>query len=333
MRQYSRLTEISFLQNLGITLVVAGHAILFMNDKHLAGPAFNYLFNLIYSFHMPLFMSLAGYLFIHTNIDRGKIGYKEFVVKKFKRLIIPYLFISSIAFIPKTFLSAYALRPAEHSLIFYFRNIFYPGENVIINFWFLPTLFLIFIFFILIRNTNIYKNYYFISALTVALVVLYIYSPLNKIRILNLGGVVQYLVFFWLGCILRLFRNDLKFLRKKPFLLCVLSLLLLFNSLSFDVRYFKLIKAIVGILFSYSLAAIYSSKKIRLFNFIDGYYYQIYLLSWFFETFVRIVFFQKFGINYYLASVLIFFAGLIMPVLVVRMVNKKLPYLRLALGI
>ena len=71
------------LKGLAIILVVTGHIIAFSHpgtvDKSL-------LFNLIYSFHMPLFFFISGYLVF------GRFGptTSGWIQKKFVQLIIPY---------------------------------------------------------------------------------------------------------------------------------------------------------------------------------------------------------------------------------------------------
>lgn len=128
--------KISFLQTFGIILVVLGHT-----EK--TGTSF-FIRDLIYSFHMPLFIFISGYLLKFTTEEKiGDIQLNTFVIKKFKRLIIPYLLISSLAYVPKYLLGKFALRPLELSLKDYILNMLYPWDNPIIFFWFLPTIFLI----------------------------------------------------------------------------------------------------------------------------------------------------------------------------------------------
>ena len=49
----------------------------------------------IYTFHMPLFFLVAGFLFNYTKYSRDFCG---FVKKKFKRLAVPYLVGSLVIF-------------------------------------------------------------------------------------------------------------------------------------------------------------------------------------------------------------------------------------------
>lgn len=81
-----------------IILVIIGHSI-----QYGSGPTYiekqsffnNYIFKFIYSFHMPLFIMISGYL-SHSSINKNNL--KETIISKFKSLIIPILIWSIIPF-------------------------------------------------------------------------------------------------------------------------------------------------------------------------------------------------------------------------------------------
>jgi fucose 4-O-acetylase-like acetyltransferase len=73
-----------------------------------------FLKKIAYSFHMPLFIMISGYLFYITRINKGS-QYKKTLSDKFVRLGIPYVFFTVFAF----FLKVYAggvQRPVALSL-------------------------------------------------------------------------------------------------------------------------------------------------------------------------------------------------------------------------
>ena len=80
-----RIAYVDIAKGLGILLVVWGHSSKF-------------LFNEIYAFHMPLFFFIAGFFF------KDGIGWKDFVYKKVKALLIPF-----IIFYTSTLLFYYSL--------------------------------------------------------------------------------------------------------------------------------------------------------------------------------------------------------------------------------
>lgn len=80
-----RNNQVDTLRAIAIILVVIGHTIQYVyvpenfND--------NKLFSFIYSFHMPLFMFISGYLVYSNN---RSINF-QWILKKAKSLVIPYL--------------------------------------------------------------------------------------------------------------------------------------------------------------------------------------------------------------------------------------------------
>ena len=71
-----------------IILVVVGH---YVPDN---SPGWYVaIHDVIYTFHMPLFMFASGYVYIATRRD---IGYGSFLMRKLRRLMVPYLSTSVI---------------------------------------------------------------------------------------------------------------------------------------------------------------------------------------------------------------------------------------------
>lgn len=121
---------IDVIKGVAILLVLVGHAIQFASgvEYQRAGAFYdNVLFKVIYSFHMPLFMVLSGYLFYHT-VSRKSLG--TIVWSKVRTLVIP---IFSFAFI------VWILRfNPQYSIIDQVRNYLSVTRSTL---WFLWTLF------------------------------------------------------------------------------------------------------------------------------------------------------------------------------------------------
>ncbi|WP_291587570.1 acyltransferase family protein [Bacteroides sp.] len=79
-----RIDWIDYGKVIGIYLVVLGHTNLFFSFK-----------DGIYIFHMPVFFFISGYLF---SFSRNPV-YKDFVKKRFRQLIIPYVWINIITYL------------------------------------------------------------------------------------------------------------------------------------------------------------------------------------------------------------------------------------------
>ena len=72
---------INSAKGIGVILIILGHLLYSSNVT--------FLNQIIYSFHMPLFFILAGY------VQKENVG-KEFIVKRIKRLVVPYLAFSVV---------------------------------------------------------------------------------------------------------------------------------------------------------------------------------------------------------------------------------------------
>ncbi len=152
-QQIREIGFINILKVFGISLVLLGHLVL---------PELKLLF--VNSFHMPLFFFLSGYL-----ITVQKYGLKLFIWKKFKTLIIPYLFFAFVTFTFWYFFNRKYNPTTDHDPLKYLIGIFcaiptkeYLGFNMPL--WFLPSLFCAEIIFYLYQKY--YSNYgWFVSIL------------------------------------------------------------------------------------------------------------------------------------------------------------------------
>lgn len=83
---------IDFLRGIAIFLMLWGHSV-----QYCCGGQFNFfensVFKIIYSFHMPFFMLISGYLFYFSEQKRGMI---ELIEYKTKSLLYPILMCSAL---------------------------------------------------------------------------------------------------------------------------------------------------------------------------------------------------------------------------------------------
>lgn len=123
-----RIREIDALKGLAITLVVLGHVIAFSNLETYSS---SYLFNIIYTFHMPLFMALSGFLVY------GRFGpdVKTWLTKKTNALIIPYVVFTLVYFFVLPGFSPTSITPER--LVQALLAFTIPDSA-----WFLPILFI-----------------------------------------------------------------------------------------------------------------------------------------------------------------------------------------------
>jgi polysaccharide biosynthesis protein PslL len=108
------------------------------------------IFNIIFSFHMPLFFFISGYLFNPDQI------FSKYIHKRFNSLIKPYLFTVILISL------VYILIKNNKSLLWYLFWTFYGNRpnlpKLVLHLWFLPNLFLVTLFtWLLFRYINILK--------------------------------------------------------------------------------------------------------------------------------------------------------------------------------
>lgn len=144
----ARFNWIDIVKGIGILLVVLGHVGRgLVNSGIIEQDALYYQFdNLIYSFHMPLFFLVSGYL-VYRQLEKHSL--KRFVISKVDVILYPYVIWSLIQGVVELVMSQYTNR-AELDLGV--LNILHPHAQ----FWFLYWLF---IFSLLIGLTIVLRRY------------------------------------------------------------------------------------------------------------------------------------------------------------------------------
>jgi fucose 4-O-acetylase-like acetyltransferase len=275
---------ISFLQVFGIILVVIGH----INTPS----PFPTLSKWLGAFHMPLFMFISGYLFSNTTQKKVN-GFIEVVRKKSYRLLIPYFIISvSWIFFLKIISDTYSGYKLEDFILYILQSLFYPDKNPIVQYWFLPTLFLIFIFSFYLQKVTQYNCKFNLYAL-IFLAFLSYNSKVFDINFFSINLSFYYLFYFWYGyCFKLFFQEKIEYFLKKKcnfgvifILLFLLSLLPVFYDTDIPI-----IIPLVGIHFSFLLAILYAKYIFSFFNHLNGFTYIIYLFSWIPQILTRIMY-------------------------------------------
>lgn len=320
---------ISVLQVWGILLVVIGHS--FYGNQE------NIICIWIYTFHMPLFVFISGYLLKYTTSIKGKQlseiklgGWNGFIWKKIKHLMFPYIVISTIAFYPKILLSHYAIRPVEFSLIQYLRMLIYPWDNVIIFFWFLPTIFLILTLTVccahLVRHVKIPISLKML--LVIVLLFLNLFNPLKDVKIFNISGVAQYAIYFVIGYY-SCQKGVVTFLKDNAVWGVCITLclsILLVKMTGFEGK--NMIMALNGIVMSLFIGQNYINYNCRFWDHLFGASYAIYLLSWFPQVLAQQVFLKLTNAPWMIGSFLAIVSGIYVPWLIYKWIashkNNKL---------
>ena len=239
----------------------------------------------IYSFHMPLFMFISGYLFFTTQIKRNK-PYCRVVKNKAVRLLIPYFCLSLFTLVLKVVFSGYMKRSSEFSFQQLLDAFVWLTNNPLGEMWFINSLFGLFL---------LYPVYCWADAknlrgglLIVLFLILHFVSPPFDNFILNYEKIFSMGIYFVTGISFAKYSlEDRIFTRALSLLyIIVFGLCFVLRDVSF---FMPLLCSLAGVLFSFSMAKIVGSFLSSLFSSFRNYTYQIFLLGIFPQIFVRII--------------------------------------------
>lgn len=186
-------------------LVVLGHAL----QQTIGQDCFtNHLWNAIYSFHMPAFMAISGYLtFRIPEIGRARCGCKSLIYRRFRQLVLPFIIWTLILIITKKDLSV-------KSIVDY---LLFPDKGL----WFLWVLFFISVFFICgcwLSDLIKVKQEYVIFIICLLLIgIMVLFEP----RIFGFQFIAYYFLFYSIGYYLH--KYDTLITRSRVLLLCLLA--------------------------------------------------------------------------------------------------------------
>ena len=127
----------------GIILVLIGHSGF---EESEIQQKLHVLHGWIYSFHMPLFFMISGYLFSLTNKNFTGIKAGKFLQKKIMRLLIPYLVLGTRLWGIKYAFSGFSHATRDFSAGTFLKMFIAPGcdGSTMGYMWYVFTLFVIF---------------------------------------------------------------------------------------------------------------------------------------------------------------------------------------------
>jgi len=188
----TRIKWIDILKGIGIVLVVVGHAnFIFANATTTM-----FIQKYIYSFHMPLFFFLSGYLFVKEKYP----SFKKLIHAKVKTLLVPYFLFSILSLI------VYVIYGLTHNYkLIEFKTmviqVLYLNNKVVWNevLWFLVCLFVVEVMFYFIPKSKTKL------ILLVCAIIGYSLSLITNYFILPWGVGVAFtaIVFYGLGSLIK----------------------------------------------------------------------------------------------------------------------------------
>lgn len=249
-----KILNISLLQAFGILCVLLGHSVHIFSSLgwyfHNApqNPTCNIIHHVIYSFHMPLFIFLSGYLFYKIKSDNFNII--KYIFKRIKRLIVPFFAVGFLYYIPMFRL----ISPENRSLVRLIKD--FVTLDFCGPFWFLISLF--FISLVVISFTETKLNKIQVPIIAIGLIVL------NLLKISGIPFAIQCVpklaIYFYLGYLIVKYEKPIYsyFINNKTTMIIVTigwGVLEIFKYKNFDNIYLTLITASVSIfvLFAFSV--------------------------------------------------------------------------------
>lgn len=266
----ARITWIDFFKGFGMILVVLGHS----GMPH----AIEWW---IWSFHMPLFFFISGYLFNAAKVS--SIG--EFMSKRVRGLLLPYVVFSILNFLLFCLAARYTQSKLEVTSIHdWYQILAYGWKGLAL--WFIPVLFVTELIFYALRNA-------FVRYFSLLLIVLFsIVGYILSIRVIHfpykLDAIPMALVFYALGNVSKtLISGFLNATKKEILALLGLGFLVLniafcfLNNARLDMAFnsmgnffYTYISASAGILFAicfsnyFSATLNISNPVIKIFNYL-----------------------------------------------------------------
>lgn len=310
----------------GIFLVVLGHSGF---EEEIIQMKLSGLHSWIYSFHMPLFFLISGFLFSLTNPEMKQACTGKFIWKKTKRLMFPYFVLGTIIFAIKYTLSGLSHATREFTAANFIKMFFIPSASysTIGHLWYVITLYFIFIMimgFICIRLLS--EDKIKLCIMMIGLWLLCYFLP--AIQLFNLKSILYYAPFFVLGILLQRNYQSLSVVfENRMGQKCLLYLALTIACLFIPLRglYVQILRAIIGIFFSLSLCDLIIRKMSKLEDWMVGFSnktYTIYLLSWFGHYMVKVVLVNVLNCHYLIVVAGMFVGGLLFQLAICRVVDK-----------
>lgn len=197
--------------------IAKGIGILFVIFAHIQSTS-QALVNYIYSFHMPLFFFISGYLFS----DKKYKTIKDFAKKKARTLLIPYFIFSILSYLYWTFIQIRMGDDIKHPDLFRaFIGIFYSDPNhhfmsYNVALWFLTCLFSTEILFFFVKR-KIENKHHLLISLVIFSIIGYLSSLFEPFRLpWGMDVALSAIVFYGIGYLFKNADKTYNLLQKIP---------------------------------------------------------------------------------------------------------------------
>lgn len=320
-KRESYLKFISFLQALCCILVVFGHS--FQQYPKEEGGILLDLYAATTTFRMPAFTFVSGFLMVYTmRLRNNPKSWRQFAASKLKRLVLPFLVLNLITYIPH-FLKILLNGDFRASLLLEFPERLLTKNLIPMSYlWFLQMSFtlLVFCYAMLKGLTKMGIKDIWVYILCILLFASLPWLPLEYPGLLSINMVVQLGLFFALGMAYARFMHQAdRFVPwSSPVFLAAVSVIWLIiwkfsiNSLTY------LLAQLTGLGMCISLSKILEARNINILSPLAGSTYLIFLLSWYFNLFSQQILSRWVTWPWYWHTILSLTTGILVPWLFYR---------------
>lgn len=323
--QDKRFINIDILYLIGIVLVVLGHSHPISSDWY--GTFVSDMNCFIYTFHMPLFFFIGGFLMVYSK-SIEKSGYFKWAFQKILKFLIPYFILTLIAFYPKSLLGDTS-DVVEFSFAYLFRTtVLIPRQGVWGHFWFIPTFLTLDLIWGFWRSKVKNKFIYFYGLIigTIVSFLLAIFPIINDLFVIY--DICQVAIFYALGIIAALCKSTLWNSQLKNWvwiITCIPVAFLLYPYGNYVVRSWPIVNFIVGLLlvwvcwnFAQSVSHFkYSNLSTK----FTQYNFTIFLYSWPAQSLLDVIL-RRIGINWVIIVFAMIVTGFLVPLLIIFLYRK-----------
>lgn len=287
MRKYN---ELDIAKGIAIIAVVLGHA--FPDaDYGISNFTANTIHAFVYGFHMPVFFFIAGLLSAKHKEDKPL----PYIKQRACKLLIPYFLLSIVGLVLKQVFASEANH--AYSLLSSWRIIL--GQSPMGGMWYLWTLFIMSLIFILFAR-YVKKDWILILFGMVCYYIGY------RKSIGFMQNFATFAVYFFLGVACKDFYDQSRQLDQKIIACASIPTYWMCVQLCAP----ELVEGMVGIVMVLSISSLIKSK---LLTDMGRKSYAIYLMSYFIAIPIRVICYQRLGLNYWVVVALMFILGLFIP--------------------
>lgn len=316
------LKFIAYLQIIGIILVVFGHSFHQYPDGHNGTSML--IYRLFYSFRMPLFMFVSGFLMIYTTFKRGNRTPKirHFALKKVKRLLIPYVVLTLVTYIPRASMSGVADDTLPVSVKGLLESLYLTDRLPIPYFWFIQASFLLLIvcyaIISLSKRTRV-PSLVVYTSLFAALLFGGLYAPTGE-EIFSYRHAMNIGIFFILGAVYCDYYEYIdKYLPLDSWASGIYTFILwIITFMLWEGTAFIRISSLFGIAMCISASKLLVKYRVTLLDHLIGANYLIFLLSWYFNVITQQILAHYIVLPWWIHTILSLIFGIYIPWLAYR---------------